>query len=171
MFSRCQPHQIDLQLLHCKTFSAYGTDLNWDSSTLCVQQFLSKSILSATKKGCWRAQETVPNWRTVRNDLDCFKLSKWSDESPLMARPLRLLFYLGQLLSIHLAFPMHKLHNTLQFFCDSILYSVHKTLTAPHSIMLKNTLLQILTTSSLLHSVSCCTTPWDEPQKAVSRSL
>ena len=39
--------------------------------------------------------------RTVRNDLDCFKLSKWSDESPLMARPLRLLFYLGQLLSIH----------------------------------------------------------------------
>ena len=63
--------------------------------------------------------------QTVWNDLDCFKLSKWSDESPLMARPLRLLFYLGLFLSIQTALPMHKVHNTIQYSFLKILYILY----------------------------------------------
>ena len=70
-------------------------------------------LFCVPQKSCWRGHRKRS--QTVRNDLDCFKLSKWSDESPLMGRPLRLLFYLGLPLSIQAAFPMHKPHNTIHY--------------------------------------------------------
>ena len=91
--------------------------LNWVQVCITCKNSC-QNLFCLPQKSCWRGHRKRS--QTVRNDLDCFKLSKWSDESPLMGRPLRLLFYLGLPLSIQAAFPMHKPHNTTH-------YSMHHT--------------------------------------------
>ena len=85
----------------------------------------NKKVVDGHRKqlpNCFSMLQIVLN---CPNGSDCFKLSKWSDESPLMARPLRLLFYLGPPLSIQTALPMHKAHNAIQYNFLVILYILY----------------------------------------------
>ena len=116
---KCFPN-VSLALL---TYSYFANHLQRAycifCATMCANIYFvchKKKLLTATGNSS----------QTVWNDLDCFKLSKWSDESPLMARPLRLLFYLGLFLSIQTALPMHKVHNTIHLKCQVvILYALN----------------------------------------------
>ena len=133
--------------------------LNWvQVCIVCLHCYNSscQNLFCQPQKSCWPGHRKRS--QTVRNDLDCFKLSKWSDESPLMGRPLRLLFYLGLPLSIQTAFPMHKPHNTIHYSTSHTvscwtLYSLLQIKLDPTLLLVHYTVSTLRCTTQYFHKV------------------